>query len=145
MPKKTKDLVARFSASIAPELMAQYDRMIDEKGYDNRSLAIADTMRAQIIEHRLQDQDCEVAGSLTLIYDHHQRHLQEHLTGFQHDHGEHIISTLHCHLDHHNCLEIIAVRGKASVIKKLADNLIGAKGVKHGKVALTAIDHHLPV
>lgn len=84
MPKKRKDSVARFSASIDSELM------------------------------------------------------------HQHDHGEHIISTLHCHLDHHNCIEIIAVRGRASAIKKLSDNLIGAKGVKHGKVALTAIGHKQP-
>lgn len=124
--------------------MRQFDAMVHEKGYDNRSLAIADMIRAQLVEHHLQLGNCEIAGSITLIYDHHQHNLQSHLTDVQHDHGEHILATTHCHLDHHNCLEVIVVRGPALVIKKLADGLIGAKGVKHGRLAITGTGPDLP-
>ncbi|HTQ30024.1 MAG TPA: nickel-responsive transcriptional regulator NikR [Opitutaceae bacterium] len=144
MPRSRKKFATRFSASLSPELMEQFDAMIGEKGYDNRSLAIADMIRAQLVEHRLQLGSGEIAGSITLVYDHHHSQLQGHLTHFQHDHGQHILATLHCHLDHHNCLEIIAVRGPASVVKKLADGLIGTKGVKHGRLAITSTGRDLP-
>jgi len=144
MPKSKKHLVTRFSVSLPPELMWQLEVMTREKGYDNRSLAMADMIRANLVEHRLQLGDGEIAGSITLVYDHHQHQLQSHLTDVQHDHGEHILATMHCHLDHHNCLEVIAVRGPASVIKKMADGLIGAKGVKHGRLAITSTGRDLP-
>ncbi len=118
--------------------------MVREKGYDNRSLAIADMIRAQLVEHSQQSDAAEIAGSITLVYDHHQHQLQHLLNDVQHDHGEHIIATLHCHLDHDNCLEIIAVRGPAGTIRQLADELIGARGVKHGKLAITSTGRDLP-
>ena len=118
--------------------------MTREKGYDNRSLAIADMVRAQLVEHRQQHGDTEIAGSITLVYDHHRHHLQNLLTDLQHDHMDVIVSTLHVHLDHRNCLEILAVRGRADAIKKLADELIGAKGVKHGKLTITSTGKDLP-
>jgi CopG family nickel-responsive transcriptional regulator len=124
--------------------MAQFDAMVREKGYGNRSQAIADMIRDDLVEHRLKLGDAEIAGSVTLVYDHHQHRLQDHLTDVQHDHGENILATLHCHLDHHNCLEIVAVRGPASVVRRIADSLIGAKGVKHGKLAITSTGHDLP-
>lgn len=88
--------------------------------------------------------DCDAAGAVTLVYDHHKPHLQESLTGIQHKHRETIVSTLHVHLDHHNCLEVLVVRGKASAIKAIADRLIGAKGVKHGKLSITTTGKDLP-
>ena len=108
-----------------------------EKGYTNRSLAVADMVRDWLVEHRQSFGDREIAGTITLVYDHHKPHLQDVLTDIQHEHHQTIISTLHVHLDHHNCLEVLAVKGKAAVIKRMADALIGTRGVKHGKLTIT--------
>ncbi|MCX7887744.1 MAG: nickel-responsive transcriptional regulator NikR [Verrucomicrobiae bacterium] len=140
--KKTP--AARFTISVPRQLARQLDEMLRQKGYTNRSLAIADMIRAQLVEHRQQQGQDEIAGSITLVYDHHRHHLQELLTDLQHEHRSVIISTLHCHLDEDNCLEVLAVRGKAPEIKRLADELIGAKGVKHGKLTITTTGKDLP-
>jgi CopG family nickel-responsive transcriptional regulator len=139
-----KESVSRFSVSLPPALLNQLDEMTREKSYDNRSLAIADMIRAQLVEHRQQDARGEIAGTITLVYDHHRQHVQETLTDIQHDHHEVNISTIHVHLDHHNCLEVLVVRGQAGVIKKIADALIAAKGVKHGKLTVTTTGKDLP-
>jgi CopG family nickel-responsive transcriptional regulator len=118
--------------------------MTREKGYDNRSLAVADMVRAQLVEHRQKFGTEEIAGTITLVYDHHKQHVQAALTDIQHDHHEVILSTLHVHLDHHNCLEVLAVRGRAETIKRIADELIAAKGVKHGKLTVTSSGKDLP-
>ena len=135
---------ARFSVSLSPKLLRDLDQMTKEKGYDNRSLAIADMIRAHLIDHRQSYGDSEIAGTITLVYDHHKQHVQTTLTSIQHDHHQVIISSLHVHLDHHNCLEVLAVRGKAKVIKEIADALIAAKGVKHGKLTVTSTGKDLP-
>src|SRR5262245_13503916 len=101
------DHVARFSVSLAPGLLRQLDKMIVEKGYDNRSLAISDMVRDHLIQHHQQFGRKEIAGTITLVYDHHKQHVQAALTDIQHDHHEVIVSTLHVHLDHHNCLEVL--------------------------------------
>lgn len=139
-----KESVIRFSVSLPRQLARELNLMTREKGYDNRSLAIADMIRAHIVEHRQQQGRGEIAGSITLVYDHHRHHLQDLLTDLQHEHREVIISSLHCHLDHDNCLEVLAVRGKASEIKQLADEMIAAKGVKHGKLTITTTGENLP-
>ena len=144
MRNTKKTGAVRFSVSLPAPLARELDRMTREKGYDNRSLAIADMVRAQLVEHRQQHGEAEIAGSITLVYDHHRHHLQNLLTDLQHDHMKVIVSTLHVHLDHRNCLEILAVRGRADEIKKLADELIGAKGVKHGKLTITSTGKDLP-
>lgn len=137
MPKRSLHGVGRFSVSLPHGLLADLDGMAAQKGYGNRSLLIADMIRDWLVEHRQQLGEGEIAGTITLVYDHHTHHVQEGLTSIQHDHHGLIISTLHVHLDHHNCLEILVLRGKAVQIKKLADALIGAKGVKHGKLTIT--------
>ena len=104
--------------------------MSGEKGYDNRSLAIADMIRNQLVEHRQKFGSGDIAGTITLIYDHHKPHLQATLTGIQHD--------------HHNCLEVLLVRGNAALIRKIADELISARGVKHGKLTVTTPGRDLP-
>ena len=144
MKSKSSDGVVRFSVSVPKELAKQLDRMAREKGYDNRSLAVADMIRAHLVEHRQNLGDQEIAGTITLVYDHHKQHVQATLTDIQHDHHEVIISTLHVHLDHHNCLEVLVVRGQAGTIKKIADELIAAKGVKHGKLTVTSSGKDLP-
>jgi CopG family transcriptional regulator, nickel-responsive regulator len=131
------ETVTRFSISLAPSLLKQLDQMSTEKGYSNRSLAVADMIRNQLVEHHQKNGNEEIAGTITLVYDHHKPHLQSTLTDIQHDHHDVILSTVHVHLDHHNCLEVLLVRGKGHLIRKIADELITAKGVKHGKLTVT--------
>jgi CopG family nickel-responsive transcriptional regulator len=140
---KTESVV-RFSVSLPPRLLKELDKMSGEKGYDNRSLAIADMIRAQLVEHQKEMGNAEIVGTITLVYDHHKQHVQETLTDIQHDHHEVIVSTVHVHLDHHNCLEVLIVKGKAALVKKIADELIAAKGVKHGKLTVTTTGKDLP-
>ena len=134
-----KETATRFSVSLPPKLLDQLDTMTGEKGYNNRSQAIADMIRAHLVEHRQKTGKGEIAGTITLVYDHHKPHLQATLTDIQHDHHDVILSTVHVHLDHHNCLEVLLVRGKAALIRKIADALISAKGVKHGKLSMTGL------
>ena len=139
-----KETVSRFSISLPPSLLQQFDEMSKEKGYDNRSLAIGDMMRDSLVEHRQKFGNEDIAGTITLVYDHHKQHVQAALTDIQHDHHEVIVSTVHVHLDHDNCLEVLVVRGKAAVVKRIADELISAKGVKHGKLTVTTTGKDLP-
>jgi CopG family nickel-responsive transcriptional regulator len=140
-----KETATRFSVSLPPALLHQLDAMSGERGYDNRSQAIADMIRAQLVEHQQRSDSGEMAGTITLVYDHHKPHLQAKLTDIQHDHHDSILSTVHVHLDHHNCLEVLIVRGKASVIRRIADELIAEKGVKHGKLTVTTTGKDLPL
>ena len=137
MPKAKQEYVSRFSASLPKGLIDDLDEMVKQKGYANRSVAIADMVRDKLVEHRQQFGDREIAGTITLVYDHHKPHLQEALTHIQHDHHDSIVSSLHVHLDHHNCLEVLVVRGRADAIRKIADQLFAAKGVKHAKLTIT--------
>ncbi|MCX8090931.1 MAG: nickel-responsive transcriptional regulator NikR [Verrucomicrobiae bacterium] len=139
-----KETAARFTVSIPQSLMRQLDKMTAEKGYSNRSLAIADMIRDQLVEHRQRTGTGEIVGTITLVYDHHKQHVQETLTDIQHDHHAVIICSVHVHLDHDNCLEVLLVRGKAAMVKSIADQLIAAKGVKHGKLTVTTTGKDLP-
>ena len=130
--------LARFGISIDQRLLGNFDRMITDKGYDNRSEAIRDMIRNALVEDQVNRADeTSTVGTVTLVYDHHTRDLSDKLTGHQHSHHDAIVSTLHVHLDAHNCLEIVVVGGTAAQVKRLADELIGTKGVKHGKLVLT--------
>ena len=137
--------VARFSVSLKKSLLRQLDKMTKEKGYDNRSLAVADMIRDHLVEHLQELGDIEAAGTVTLVYDHHHGHVQESLTGLQHKYRDIIVSTLHVHLDHHNCLEVLIRAGQGLRDQiPLRDRLIAAKGVKHGKLTLTTTGEGLP-
>lgn len=144
MATRRRESVTRFSISLPAELARQLDQMTQEKSYTNRSQAVADMIRSQLVEHRQKSGDEEIAGTITLVYDHHKQHVQATLTDIQHDHHEVIISTLHVHLDHDNCLEVLVVRGRADLIRRIADELIAAKGVKHGKLTVTSSGKDLP-
>ena len=122
-------------------LARQFAAFVRAKGYANRSQAVADMVRAQLVEHNAQAGNRDIAGTVTLVYDHHKRNIQTLLTDIQHDHGDLIIATLHVHLDHHNCLEVLAIRGRATAVRQLADRLTSAKGVKHGKLTVTTTGH----
>ena len=129
--------LARFGISIDQQLLEQFDELITRKGYVNRSEAIRDLIRNDLVENSWQIGDAETVGTVTLVYDHHTRDLSDKLTEHQHSHHDAIVSAMHVHLDAHHCLEVVVVRGTASKVKRLADELIGTKGVKHGKLVTT--------
>lgn len=135
--------LTRFGISIDQNLLEQFDRLSEQKGYGNRSEAIRDLIRAALVEERERQDDVEAVGTITLVYDHHTRDLSDKLTEHQHSHHDAIVSALHVHLDQHHCLEVVVVRGKASKVRRLADELIGTKGVKHGKLVTTIPDTDL--
>jgi CopG family nickel-responsive transcriptional regulator len=123
----------RFGVSLPRQLLARFDREIDKKGYDNRSEAIRDLIRQSFVDAEWENSSGETAAAVVLVYDHHRRGVTEHLTSAQHDHHEHIISTMHAHLDHNNCIEIILLRGPSGTVKKIAQKLTSAKHVKLGR------------
>ena len=135
--------VVRFGVSIDDRLLARFDQLIDRKGYVNRSEAVRDLIRNALVEDQWSDSDNEIVGTVTLVYDHHTRDLSHRLTEQQHSHHEAILATLHVHLDAHNCLEAVVIRGTAQEVTKLADELIGTKGVKHGRLVTTTTGQDL--
>ncbi|HAD03996.1 MAG TPA: nickel-responsive transcriptional regulator NikR [Desulfuromonas sp.] len=130
------DLV-RFGISIDERLLTRFDDLIAAKAYVNRSEAIRDLIRSALVEEQWSRGDEETVGTVTLVYDHHTRDLADKLTEQQHSHHDAIVSALHVHLDAHHCLEVVVVKGKGNDVKRLADELIGTKGVKHGKLVTT--------
>ena len=133
----------RFGISIDDALLESFDRLIDRKGYANRSEAIRDLIRGALVELKWEADEEDTVGTITLVYNHHVRDLSDKLTEQQHAHHDQVISALHVHLDAHNCLEVLVVRGKAREVKKIADELIGVKGVKHGKLVMTTSGEEL--
>ena len=129
--------LTRFGISLEEELLQQFDALIDQKGYPNRSEAIRDLIRDSLVQDRWEGGTEECVGTITLVYSHDTRELTDNLTEIQHDHHSAVISTMHIHLDGHNCLEVLVVRGRGSDIKRIADSLIGTRGVKHGKLTVT--------
>ena len=127
----------RFGVSIGEDLLARFDEMIDARGYDNRSEAIRDMIRDRLVEREWEEDD-EVMGVVTLLYNHHERNLSDKLTHRQHHYHDLIISTTHLHVDEENCLELIAVQGRGREVKEVADSLISTKGVIHGKLLATS-------
>ena len=127
----------RFGVSLEKELLDKFDRLIRERKYTNRSEALRDLIRQELIKKQWQE-DKEVTGAITLIYDHHKRELVNKLTDIQHNFQKVIISSQHIHLDHYNCLEIIAVKGNPKETQKLANTLKSVKGVKHGTLSMSS-------
>ena len=136
--------ITRFGISIDSDLLDSFDRLITHKGYQNRSEAIRDLIRAASVEDKTDAGQDEMVGTVTMVYNHHVRDLADKLTEHQHHHHHQIVSALHVHLDAHNCLEVLVLRGSSSDINKIADELLGVKGVKHGKLFLTSAtpEHH---
>jgi CopG family nickel-responsive transcriptional regulator len=137
--------VSRFSVSLPGQLLEDLDEMVRQRGFENRSQGIASLVRDGLVDHRQKLGNQEIAGTVTIVYDHHHSDVQSVLTERQHHHFHDVISTMHVHLDHDNCLEVIVVRGKAKIVKELADALISAKGVKHGKLTVTTIGKDLAI
>ena len=127
--------LVRFGVSLEQELLHAFDRFIERKAYPNRSEAIRDLIRQELVEQSWADNKI-IVGTVTLVYDHHHRELLAKLTDAQHHFGRSIISSMHVHLDSHYCLEVIVVKGASANVKKLANQLIGTKGVIHGKLTM---------
>ena len=128
--------LVRFGVSLDKELLRKFDERIKEEKYTNRSEAIRDLIRDDLVKKEWQEGK-EVTGSMTLVYNHHKRELVNFLIDIQHDYHNIILSTQHIHLDHDNCLEIIVIKGKPKEIEELYGKLKSAKGVKRGGLSTT--------
>ncbi len=129
--------LVRFGVSLESDLLSRFDRLIKERRYTCRSEALRDLIRQELVQKQWSE-GSEIAGAVTLIYDHHKRELVDKLMDIQHDFGGIIISSSHIHLDHNNCLEIIAVKGSPEDAQKLTDSLKSVKGVKHGILSMSS-------
>jgi len=135
------DMVVRTGVALPPQLLDRFDAEIRKKGYRNRSEAVRDLVRAFLVEQEWSG-NLKASGiaSLTIIYDHHSGSFMQKMASIQHDHPGLIRSTMHTHIDHHTCLEVIVLDGKMAQIRKLADSILALKGVKHGKLVTTGKD-----
>jgi len=129
--------VIRFGVSMESKLLQKFDELIKQKNYNNRSEAIRDLIRDFIVENQQESEDTEMIGTITYVFNHEVRELNDKLTEMQHRHFKNVISTMHVHLDEHNCLEVMIVKGTSKTITKIADEIISTKGVKHGKLVMT--------
>ncbi len=134
--------LVRFGVSIPEDLSKKFDEHIKKKHYPNRSEAIRDLIRKELIKKEIALNE-EVVGVLHILYDHHRRELDDRLIDLQHDYYHIVLSSMHIHLDHDNCIEVILLRGKSQEVKELAEKLIATKGVKHGHLNLTSTGKNL--
>ncbi len=136
------DLI-RFGVSIPDDLLGKFVVLISEKGYTNRSEAIRDLIRDRLVEDQWSESESEVVGTVTVVYNHEQSDLAQKLTEIQHKKHDLIVSAVHVHLDEHNCLEVLIMRGNAGEMRKAGDLLISTRGVKHGKMTMTTTGKEL--
>jgi CopG family nickel-responsive transcriptional regulator len=131
--------LSRIGIAIESDLLADFDHLISERGYGSRSEAFRDMIRDALITRTAERSDSPVVGTITLVYKHRHRQLSDRLTSAQHDFHHVMRSTLHVHLDHDHCLEVIVVQGAAGDVRRIADRLIAMKGVTHGRLTVTAV------
>ncbi len=130
--------IVRFGVSIEQNLLENYDRLISERGYATRSEALRDLIREALIQQKIEmNSETAALGSLTLVYDHHARNLAKEMAELQHNFHDNILSVMHLHVSHDDCMEIIALRGVVAEIVELANGLLSLKGIKNGKLFLT--------
>ena len=132
--------IERIGVSLEEELLSRFDKLIAKKGYQSRSEAIRDLVRQQLSGERLADPKAKAVAAVFVVYDHHSTKLMEKLTSLQHSHLLQTISSMHIHLDEHDCLEVIVLRGKVAEINKMAENMLSQKGVKLGKINFVAAE-----
>ena len=130
--------VERIGVSLDEKLLSQFDKLIAKQGYRSRSEAIRDLVRQRLSVERLSNPRARAVAAVLLVYNHHSTKLMQKLTGLQHSHLLQTISSIHIHLDEHNCLEIIVLRGRVGQINKMAENIVSMKGVKLGRINLVA-------
>lgn len=131
--------IERVGVSFEPKLLSKFDILIKKRGYTNRSEAIRDLVRKEIIESDIKEEEGEVIGTLTIIYNHDIGNVTEKLLHLQHHHHQEITFTTHIHIDNHTCLEIVVIRGILSSVKKFSDNVKALKGIKHGQLSITKL------
>ena len=130
--------LVRFSVAMPVELLVQFDQLVARRGLaKNRSEVIRDLVRETLVDEEWDDPHAEIVGTLSIVYSHHASDLQNKLDHIQHNHHDKIISSMHVHLDAHNCLEVIVMRGQSRLIRVLAESILGVKGVKHGNLTTT--------
>ncbi len=132
--------VERIGVSLDKELLSMFDKLIAGRGYQSRSEAIRDLIRQQLSSERLENPKARAVAAVCLVYDHHATKLMERLTALQHSHILQTISSVHVHLDEHNCLEVVVLRGRVGEINKMAENIVSLKGVKLGRINLVATE-----
>jgi CopG family nickel-responsive transcriptional regulator len=132
--------VERIGVSLEKKLLSQFDKLIAKQGYQSRSEAIRDLVRRQLSSERLSNPRAKAVAAVFLVYDHHSTKLMQKMTGLQHSHLLQTISSMHVHLDEHDCLEVIVLRGRAGEINKMAENILSLKDVKLGRVNLVATE-----
>jgi CopG family nickel-responsive transcriptional regulator len=130
--------VTRFGVSVETDLLARFDKFIRKEGIPNRSEGFRELIRARLIDEASGDVNTSALGVISIVYDHHKRDLQEHLTEIQHNHHHEIISTTHVHIDHDRCLEVILLKGKVGSLRQIATELSTPKGVQHSKLIITS-------
>jgi CopG family nickel-responsive transcriptional regulator len=129
--------LVRFGVSLDGDLLKGFDARNKRKGYVNRSEAIRDLVRECLVEEEWQTTTGEAVGVVSLVFDHDRMELSKTLTRVQHSRHGLIVATTHVHLDEHNCLEVVILKGKVRQVRKLAESLISRRGVKHGKLFTT--------
>ena len=130
----------RFGVTLDSDLLEKFDALCEERCYQTRSEAIRDLIRAALVEETTAQGEAQAVGALSLVYNHHHSDLAQKLTELQHDVHDLIITSLHIHLDHDNCLEVLILRGKSADIRALAQRILAVKGVQHGQLALSAVE-----
>ena len=130
----------RFTISLDESLARQFDALIAERGYGNRSEAVRDLIRGAIEGNRRDDTQGTCVACLSYVFNHHERELAERLTALQHDHHDLSVAAMHSHLDHENCLETVILRGPAAEVRRFADRLIAERGVRHGRSHIIALE-----
>lgn len=133
----------RFTISLDDNLATEFDELIAERGYDNRSEAVRDILRAYLDRRREErDADAHCVANLSYVYNHHERELAERLTRLQHAHHDMTVSTMHAHLDHDHCIESVILRGPARAVRRFADAISAERGVRHGQLNLITVEVH---
>lgn len=133
----------RFGVSVEDDILSRFDELVRERGYSSRSEAIRDLMRQEFIKAEWSDPNAQVVGTITIVYEHHEHELANTLAELQHQHHDSIVCTTHVHLDPHNCLEVIVVRGASRDVRTVANTLISTRGVKHGQLVCTTTGAHI--
>jgi CopG family nickel-responsive transcriptional regulator len=136
--------LVRFGVAMDEDLLDRFDALVARRGTGvNRSEAVRDLVRDALVESEWEASDEEIVATVTMVFDHHASDLSEKLDALQHQHYDKIVSAMHVHLDPHNCLEVLVVRGSSLQVRDIADGLLGTKGVKHGKLVTTTTGKHL--
>ena len=136
--------LVRFGVAMDEDLLERFDALVARRGIAaNRSEAVRDLVRDALVDAQWEDSDEEIVGTVTMVFDHHASDLSEKLDTLQHEHYREIVSAMHVHLDPHNCLEVLVIKGSSGQVRSIADGLLGTKGVKHGKLVTTTSGRHL--